>query len=52
MFARQTITHFPYLYNSTAPLMLLPLEMLKRQEADALRKRLAHSKETEEQCSI
>ena len=48
MFARQIITHFPYFYNSIASLTLLPLKTLKRRESDALRKRFAHSKETEE----
>lgn len=49
MFAEQTIIHFPHLNTSIALLTLLPLETLKRREADALRKRLARSKETEEQ---
>lgn len=49
MFADQTINHFPYLCNSTAPLTLLPLKTLRKREADATRKRIARSKETEEQ---
>lgn len=51
MFTEQTIIHFPYFCNSTAPLTLLPLKTLRKREAEALRKRLARSKETEEQCT-